>query len=386
MRRLLDHGLILLVALMLLSCGADENPAAPAAGNAHPPRWLNAHPEAYLVDAVRCQVCHAVDFLGQSHVVSCARCHFGGGPPFVKHPPPIVERLSWGHPVNHGVWAEANLFMCQGCHGEPGGPGSNPLFQQPYENMERGCASTEGCHGRPNAPFEPFNNGHNPLVAHPSFNPEAGQDQMNWYGTSILYLDDAGVQREHFIAHINAGNVQQSCTPCHGANLEGGVGPACTACHVVSPVANPSGCTSCHGNLLESPLSYAARVGRNDLDERFLNRVLQDGIHGGIVGIRPQPHGTHALLPPDPAGERCAECHRRGEDEIEDPINDPRTNPNKHHLLDFRDQIIPVGTAAPFGVPGEPYECNSCHSFVLIGGEFTIVPDPHDCASCHSGL
>ncbi|MFC1779949.1 hypothetical protein ACFLZU_06405 [Thermodesulfobacteriota bacterium] len=49
---------------------------------------------------------------------------------------------------------------------------------------------------------------------------------------------------------------------CHGVNLEGGVGPACTSCYVVDPVANQSGCVSCN-NLPPDGAALAGAVRPN---------------------------------------------------------------------------------------------------------------------------
>jgi hypothetical protein len=73
------------------------------------------------------------------------------------------------------------------------------------------------------------------------------------------------------------------CTLCHGANLggvpDGGVGPACSACHTVDPVVNPSGCVSCHNQ----PPDGNALAGN----------------------VRPNRQGSHA----DHEQQPCDRCH-----------------------------------------------------------------------------
>lgn len=141
-----------------------------------------------------------------------AGCHPGAVRPWdLTHP--VDAEGSYLDPAAHGSDAKADLASCQECHGEAGGPGSNPRFN--IGIVKAGGQGCEGCH--------------NDGTAHPS---AGGQDGAPWYDRPFFHRDAAleGV----------------GCALCHGANLQGGAGPACAACHPASPVENPSGCVSCH--------------------------------------------------------------------------------------------------------------------------------------------
>ncbi|MGB5883509.1 MAG: hypothetical protein WBG28_05360, partial [Desulfobulbales bacterium] len=111
--------------------------------------------------------------------------------------------------TNHGPDAKADLTACQTCHGEPGGPGSNPRFNIGiYSVNGTGC---EACHGA--------------NYAHPA----------DWAGPNNTF-------------HYSASNIQNACTLCHGAALDGvgGVGGSCLGCHDSTTVFTLD-CTFCHG-------------------------------------------------------------------------------------------------------------------------------------------
>jgi len=109
----------------------------------------------------------------------------------------------------HGPEAKQDLTVCQGCHGEAGGPGSSPRFNLGISSAGgNGC---ESCHGV--------------NLAHP----------LNWAGANSTF-------------HYSAGNVQNACTLCHGASLDGDVGigsPSCLQCHN-DTTAFTLDCTACH--------------------------------------------------------------------------------------------------------------------------------------------
>lgn len=109
----------------------------------------------------------------------------------------------------HGPVAKADLTVCQGCHGEPGGPGSNPRFNIGINSQ--GSTGCEACHGV--------------NYAHPAA----------WAGPNSTF-------------HYSAGNIQNACTLCHGASLDGvgGVGVSCLGCHN-SVSTFTLDCAACHG-------------------------------------------------------------------------------------------------------------------------------------------
>ena len=74
-----------------------------------------------------------------------------------------------------------------------------------------------------------------------------------------------------------------------------------------------------------------------------------------------------------------AECRFCHENPDQFPVED-ETIPNRHHIIVGR--IIPNVTDVPFGNPGEPYECFSCHAVDCSSGECNISVD-RDCVVCH---
>ncbi len=111
----------------------------------------------------------------------------------------------------HGPVAKADLIFCQECHGEPGGVGSNPRFNKGIKSA--GGVGCEGCH--------PVN------AAHPA----------DWAGPNATF-------------HYSAGNIQKTCTLCHGTALDG-VGAAtgavsCLNCHA-EVTSFTLDCLACHG-------------------------------------------------------------------------------------------------------------------------------------------
>jgi hypothetical protein len=74
--------------------------------------------------------------------------------------------------------------------------------------------------------------------------------------------------------------------------------------------------------------------------------------------------------------EDCRFCH---ENPDQFPVED-ETIPNRHHLL--IDTVIPDPTDAPFGTPGELYECFTCHDIDTSTGEIVFIVE-RDCLVCH---
>ena len=127
--------------------------------------------------------------------------------------------------ANHGPDAKANLRVCQACHGQPGGPGSNPRFNIGINSAaSTGC---EACHG--------IN------YAHP----------VDWAGPNDTF-------------HYSAGTIQDACTLCHGAGLDGigGTGDSCLGCHD-STTDFTLDCTFCHGLPPDGSADLATDTGVN---------------------------------------------------------------------------------------------------------------------------
>ncbi len=273
--------ILLLLPLALTGC-SDGNSGAPPDNAAHPLDWIKTHPADALAVAgfADCLICHGADLQGSGQAVSCYSCHsYNDTPPFIIHPAawidPFINHRAYAaangftscatchgadllgspaapncftnsfsgrgchpdgpgqapHPVdgtyldgtNHGPDAKADLTACQACHGQPGGPGSNPRFNLGIDSVNStGC---EACHGV--------------NYAHPA----------DWAGPNNTF-------------HYSASNIQNACTLCHGAALDGvgGVGVSCLGCHA-SATAFTLNCTFCHGAPPDGSPDVATNTG-----------------------------------------------------------------------------------------------------------------------------
>lgn len=262
--------LALLAAVLLLNAcssgGGSDSPASDT--EPHPQNWFSKHPDDALASPnyADCTLCHGENLQGSGEAPSCYKCHsYNQAPPFTYHPPnwtddyldhrgyaalngyqsckschgsnlkgyqtaPSCYSASYNgqschadgpqgvpHPLDasylsgavHGPDAKADLTSCQQCHGQPGGPGSNPRFN--IGILSAGGNGCESCHGID--------------YAHP----------QNWAGPNNTF-------------HYSAGNIQNACTLCHGVALDGvgGVGVSCIGCHS-SATTFALDCTYCHG-------------------------------------------------------------------------------------------------------------------------------------------
>jgi hypothetical protein len=262
--------LAMLASAVILNGCSSSGSDSPSDNEAHPESWFSTHDTEAEADPgyVECTTCHGENLQGSGDAVSCYSCHsYNAAPPFTFHPPswtndyldhryyaaqngtqsckachgstlhgyqvaPSCYSASFNgqschpdgpqavpHPVdgsyllgtNHGPDSKADLTECQQCHGQPGGPGSNPRFNVGiFAAGDNGC---EGCHGV--------------NYAHPQV--WAGPNPGN-------------------VFHYSSGNVQNACTLCHGVNLDGvgGVGVSCLGCHAET-VNFTLDCTFCHG-------------------------------------------------------------------------------------------------------------------------------------------
>ncbi len=405
MRSAFGLALTILLAGLLWGCAENTgNSDAPAPGQVHEPGWRFLHDSEATRDIFSCRVCHGVRFQGSGPVPACTDCHIGG-PPFVVHPERPQPTFEWSFPANHGDFATRDIQSCQGCHGEPGGPGSNPRFNVFTDSdLEAGCESAAGCHS--NAGFEW---GHNPNAAHPAFDPNdpTKQDQLHWYGGEIVYTGTSVNQlgervpstNIEYISHYNAGNLAGACSLCHGADLRGGVGPSCLSCHVTDPAADPTRCFSCHGRPVRPPAQWLTDVGRSEpLDPVFLDQVVRRAevvvdtvLADEVTQVRATRlgHLQHDALPPEQRDEEedCRVCHTEPEGDPNDLdfINDPNRNVNKHHLV--VGEVIPPDTVAPFPEVSPVYICQTCHAIGLNPDtglfDFIIV---RACGECHTDL
>jgi hypothetical protein len=286
---------LLAPALLLNACSSGGGGSDTPAENApHPENWFATHGAQAKPAAPgyrECVVCHGTDFKGGNDVPSCFSCHsFNEAPPFTIHPPswgdPYISHRAYAalhgtdackachgedlhgeppapscfsasfdgaachpggpqnvpHPLDgtflngtiHGPIAKEDLTVCQGCHGQPGGPGSNPRFNIGiFSAGGQGCENVN-CH-----------NGANPgtNLAHP-----ADWGDFTGSPSHIHYPSQVG----------EVENISTACTLCHGVKLDGigGVGPSCRECHTATPPVvfdnsgnptnTPTGCVSCH--------------------------------------------------------------------------------------------------------------------------------------------
>jgi len=227
-----------LMVLVAVSFGCSEsNSNAPQVNEVHPDSWISLHgAEARSeVDFASCRSCHGIELLGAGSAPSCfssaigtQNCHAGG--PGAPHP---IDG-SFLDPANHGPQAKADLTVCQACHGEAGGAGSNPRF-----NIGISAAGGTGCEA---------SGCHSTNYAHPE----------NWAGPNNTF-------------HYTAGNIETACTLCHGELLDGdGVGTSCLGCHS-SATTFALDCTFCHGNPPEGTASTG--VPHGDVADVSLHNV-----------------------------------------------------------------------------------------------------------------
>jgi hypothetical protein len=308
----------LLILTLLVTACSESNLEAPAEGEVHLEAWIVEHFEevADSSDFGDCTGCHGVDLYGSGDAVSCYSCHvFNVSSVFVVHDagwsdiytdhrahaalngfdlclgchgpglqgslaapscfaasvdgrgchedgPGQVPHLLDGSYLDgawHGPDAKQDLTACQPCHGEAGGPGDNPRFNAGI--FTAGGDGCESCHAF--------------ALAHP----------QNWAGVNSTF-------------HYSAGRIQETCTLCHGVDLDGagGVGPSCLGCHDSQTVFTLD-CTYCHGYPPDGSLHDGIIAGVN---------------HSGI----PLGFGNH---------DECSNCHGMNESAAGGSF-EPRTN------------------------------------------------------------
>ena len=201
-------GLLLIAGLLFMAgCGSEKNPdsSRDADDDQHTAGWLPAgHKVAAQADENVCTDCHGSDYSGGIAKVSCTSCHLGG----VNS----VHPLDWGTSIDavHGTYVDTNTNKaCAStfCHGTDLG------------GVADSGPSCTSCH----------------LGGTTSIHPAS-------FGTGSQVIPNHG---SYVLANGTSGCATSAC---HGTNLEGGVGPACTSCHVNGSPITLTGCTSCHGN------------------------------------------------------------------------------------------------------------------------------------------
>lgn len=251
--RALRTAAVIAPAVLIWGCGNANNdaPSLNASGN-HPAGWVAVnggnHRAAFRAAPDQCPQCHGSDLLqqGSKGGVSRVSCSSSSFSDIICHanshvPRQLPHALPFTSPALHGPAAKQDLVFCKGCHASTsGGAGSNPRFNAKIGTLINGC---EDCH--------------NIFSAHPS---TPAPDSVPWRGP---------------FSHQDAKNLVNACALCHGVNLDGigAVGPACSACHVASPLTALN-CTSCHGNP-PSGTSFPDVSGRHNAHNN-LNLVTGD--------------------------------------------------------------------------------------------------------------
>jgi predicted CxxxxCH...CXXCH cytochrome family protein len=318
-----------------------------------------------------CQTCHGTDFLGgtalrscmntagchgatvaaphspkpwrggtrthtdtdQSNASICAACHTAGlnssvtpSTPAAPGTPPACFNNTLCHgnagaphvvPFTsadlHGPAAKQDLTYCQGCHADlsSGGAGSNPRFNVPVGSLVTGCEAAS-CHGA--------------STAHP----------VPW-------------KYAYTTSHQSAGNMAVACALCHGATLNGGVGSACSTCHIAGSPLTVKNCTSCHS----SPTNGATAP----------NRAGSHAKHNALANVTGQ----------------CASCHDGG------------GSSTANHAYGRTSVFLSLATMYNAKTGGASYAANgTCSNVSCHGGQTTPVWSTGtidvntQCTSCHT--
>ena len=197
------------------------------------------------------------------------------------------------------------------CHGatlRPAGQRPDPVWTQPL-----GTARCAGCHG-----FPPTSVGHpqsgdcaschqDTVEADGSL--KAGGRHMDGRVDAIAqhvggYGDraSAAFHGPDAIAFLQGRLGVRDCASCHGADLNGGVGPSCTSCHEAAGWVTPAwqaNCTVCHGTKDKS-FVYATSLNE---------AAPPESVGGEASGPGVGAHQRHLDPGAVSNGFACATCH-----------------------------------------------------------------------------
>ncbi|MEN8262454.1 MAG: putative metal-binding motif-containing protein [Nitrospirota bacterium] len=118
----------------------------------------------------------------------------------------------------------------------------------------------------------------------------------------------------------------------------------------------------------------------NGLDDDCDGQTDSNDIDCGGACIPPpvgQEIGIQDVLYTNLIEDDCRNCHQNP---LQFPVLDVSI-PDRHHLI--LDNVIPDPTDAPFGNPGELYECLTCHAVDSSTGIYIFIVE-RNCIECHN--
>lgn len=291
---------------------------------------------------------------GGTALLECTSCH--GTPPPPPHPPAgdcfdchsatvdAETRIipGGGHMNGQTDFALQGDTSCTACHGYP------PAAPHPQD------ADCSGCHG------DTVRADDQTLIP-----PAEGGAHMNGN------VDGGGHEPGFLAVHGLVANANiASCTECHGADYNGGIGTSCTSCHGGIGFASwQTNCTFCHGQRTPA-FAGDLRQAAPPQSVRGEEATTAPG-----VGAHQKHLGNGSVLT---NGFTCEACHTV-------PTDLSHVNGTARAELNF-------GTLATTGGLVPTYDgarCSNvyCHGGNLVGGTVRqptwTTPPAQLCGSCH---
>ena len=182
-------------------------------------------------------------------------------------------------------------------------------------------------------------------------------------GTSTTPMAPARHHPEDWAASQNHGTAmklqQQDCRNCHGATLEGRLGPSCDSCHEAGWRTN---CTYCHGGT--------------DTMTGAPPRDLDDQTDATMISFK--AHSAHVSNVNHPA-YACSQCHLEPEDVLS--VGHAFDDTPGAAEVDFSGGLSSAGQYDGAGRCSNLY----CHGNGLQAGAYTHEDAKPGCDGCHPG-